>query len=105
MIKSFNTKTDIIEAVRHFLNVMQSDLVMIKKREVKIEEYKETLQLRFSFEATFDLRDKYINFEPYLKGSAYIYLSKKFYSDADRYGEQIFGKNPMWNNTGTIGWF
>lgn len=105
MSVKFSTIREFEDSCRDFIDYLRSDLVMLRIQEMNTEKYKGVLVGKFSFQVFFNLKDKYIESKNYDEGSAYIYLSKKFYDDADKYGEQIFGKKPGWNNTFTIGWF
>jgi len=87
----------------------KSSIVKLKKKKAKVLVLGDRLDGTFTFEVVLDFdkynENGYIDTDQYKEGRAYIYLTDKFFEDVDELGKKYFGKKPMWNNIGTVGWF
>jgi len=103
-VKEFKDKKDFLKASSSFISKVKSKAVYLSQNKSYFEEENGIQIWNVSFDVFMDASDPYLNASVYKKGEAYIYLSKKFYSDVNSKAKELFGKTVEWNNTRTSGY-
>lgn len=101
--KAFKNKKEFMSAVSSFLKSVLSPAVYLHQYKVNFEDDEKFQIWDLSFEGRIKAKDPYLDNTKYDKGEAYIYLSKKFYSDVNKAAKKYFKTSVDWNNTASIG--